>query len=334
MPIELKAAADDDGRRLDRILRKALRDLPLSAIHRLLRKGLVLVDGGIARADQKIRAGQTITLNADTAGLTGPAAGGAQTNDRCKPEIIFEGAGLLVLNKPAGLAVHGANSLEDQVLSYLGPKLPRSLSFRPGPLHRLDRPSSGIIVFSASLEGARWFSALMRNRLIKKFYLALVTGNIRDSELWEDELVRDRRLMKTFAEKPAGRLNREDGKTAITRITPLAGNGASTLLLAEIKTGRTHQIRAQAAFRGHPLLGDKKYGGGFPAGDKAFPKGILLLHAWRQEFPEEIPDELPEEIPDELPLETRFPRVLEAPLPEYFKTKIRELSGKDLSGLL
>jgi len=313
MPIHLTAAADDDGRRLDRILRKALGDTPLSAIHRQLRKGDVLVDGIKAAADYRIRQGQTITVNLSGLSIAGhsPAVKSLSGADL---EILYEGEGLLVLNKPAGLLVHGRKSLQELVLSYLKEKLPPSLSFRPGPLHRLDRPSSGIIVFSTSLEGARFFSEMMHGRKIKKCYLALVEGRIKKAETWHDELVRDSRRKKTLVMLPS-----EGGtKTALTTVTPILGNGFCTMILAEIETGRTHQIRAQAGSRGHPLLGDRKYGAS-PALETrisvAAPFGLVestfLLHAWRMEFPPPMP------------------RLIEAPLPEEFQKKILELFGVD-----
>ena len=310
MSITLTAAGDDDGRRLDRILRKALRDLPLSAIHRLLRKGTVLVDGKTASADTRIGTGQIITIPEYNHGVTRRKEEKSNQNsvklrgEKFElPEILYEGEGLLILNKPAGLAVHGRGSLEDMVLDYLKPKLPPSLSFRPGPLHRLDKPSSGAIVFSTNLRGARFFSALMRQRKIKKSYLALVEGVIKKDEVWQDELARDQDLKKTFTNDSKGRLREGETKTALTRVSPLAGNSAclqagSTLILAEIETGRTHQIRAQAAARGHPLLGDKKYGG------KPFPGGGgFLLHAWRMECNYWAP----------------VPCLIEAPLPDDFR---------------
>jgi 23S rRNA pseudouridine955/2504/2580 synthase len=294
--LSLTAAANDDGRRLDRILRKALPDLALSAIHRLLRKGSVLVDGQKAGGNCRVRAGQTITL--PPVQRSSPPV--EVSLKFTVPDIIFEGAGLLVLNKPAGLIVHDSfahsGSLESRVRSYLEPKTPPSLSFRSGPLHRLDKPSSGLIVFSANLEGAKSFSALLRERKIKKFYLVLVEGAIGESEIWREELIRDRELKKTFT---AGTGN---SKIAFTGVKPLAVHDRCTLILAEIETGRTHQIRAQAASHGHPLLGDKKYGGG---------PGGFFLHAWRMETPEGSP----------------FPRRFEAPLPERFRKRIKELFG-------
>jgi len=328
MPLNLTAAADDNGRRLDRILRKALRDLPLSAIHRLLRTGSVLVDGKTAPADFRVQCGQTITVKVSDDFTPEKAQKAQMASGLILPEIIlYEGEGLLILNKPEGITVHGRESLADWVLNYLKPKIPPSLSFRPGPLHRLDKPSSGIIVFSTSLEGARFFSAILRERKVVKRYLAIVEGVIKKGEVWTDELVRDHKRKKTFRAKTGNKIpgsadTTEQAKTALTRVSPLAYNQNCTLILAVIETGRTHQIRAQAAEHGHPLLGDKKYGSlgtkgqAFPASESSYDNNFLL-HAWRMEFPENTP----------------LPRSIEAPLSERFREKIRELfklSDKDL----
>jgi len=175
------------------------------------------------------------------------------------------GSGLLVLNKPAGVPVHGPGGLDIIVQKYLYKKIPASLSFRPGPLHRLDQPTSGILVFSTSLAGAHYFTALTREGRLVKGYLALVEGLLTKEEVWEDRLVRDSQRHKTLAANGA-----VDGKAALTRVRPLASAAGLTLVRAVIGTGRTHQIRAQAALHGHPLAGDRKYGGGFQ------PEGFLL----------------------------------------------------------
>ena len=353
MPIVLTAAPDDDGRRLDRILRKALRDLPLSAIHRLLRQGRVLVEGEAASAERHIRAGQTITVNDVTPELmrsgflprktpSSTAFHGCAEDDMpvSLPSgvILYEGEGIIILNKPAGIIVHGRGSLEDQVRSYLSPKTSPSLSFKSGPLHRLDKPSSGIIAFSTNLEGARCFSALMRGRKIKKSYLALIMGTIEKEEIWEDELYRDREEKKSYTKPlmagiktPAIAMTKK--KFARTRVKVLAGNSACSLILAEIETGRTHQIRVQAAARSHPLLGDSKYGGlslslvannfRYNAGgsvkngvNKDVSSGVkngggFYLHSWRMEFSGDTP----------------FPHIITAPVPDNFMGKIKELFG-------
>lgn len=308
MGIEMIAALDDDGRRLDRLLRKALPDLPLSMLHRLLRQGRVLVDGNPAAASARVTAGSTITVTEDLA-LDFKETGRVSIPPKrtyptpVSPYILWEGAGLLILNKPAGLAVHGPESLETLVRAYLAERLHPSLSFRPGPLHRLDKPTSGIIAFSTGLEGARYFSALMRERKIKKQYLALVDGNLEASAVWEDPLIRDRKIRKTFI----SRNDTENAHHAETLVFPLAASASYSLIRAEIHTGRTHQIRAHAAFHGHPLAGDKKYGG-------SFQRQGLFLHAYTLEFPENP--------------RTELPLRLQAPLPDAFRKNIRDLFGE------
>ena len=336
------AAPDDAGRRLDRLLRKALPSLPLSAIHRLLRKRRVLLDGKPADASVRVSEGTIITVMApdtisrpavpdtispptvpDTVSppavapaiISRPAVpatisrpAGPDTISRpavsdtiSRPEsvpareprqtsgtqppaqvaltpesILWQGNGLLLLNKPAGLPTHGDNSLETRVRAFLADKLRPSLSFKSGPLHRLDTPTSGVIVFSTSLEGARYFSALIREQRVRKRYIALLDGQIDKSARWEDALFRDRAAKKTLVVEVAG----PDTKLlrARTAVYPLALNAGCSLVIVEISTGKTHQIRAQAAFHGCPLLGDQKYGGSARAGG-------LLLHAYSLEFP-------------------------------------------------
>jgi 23S rRNA pseudouridine955/2504/2580 synthase len=311
MPLKIIAGADDSGRRLDRVLRKALRQTPLSAIHRMLRQGLVLVDGRKAGPDRRVLAGETITAPvAEYEGTSNKQlAPNGEKNSLDLPEILFEGSGLLILNKPSGLSVHGRESIDNMVRSYLVPKLHPSLACKPGPLPRLDRPSSGVLVFSTGLEGARRFSAMMREGKIKKQYLAIVEGYVEGAEVWEDELFRDTKIKKTFTGNSGGNNSTQaNGKTALTRIRALIGNKDYSLVLFEIETGRTHQIRAQAASRRHPLLGDKKYGGGLLSGG-------FLLHAWRLYLP------------------PPFPSMVEAPLPENFKNKIKVFFGTDIMQL-
>jgi 23S rRNA pseudouridine955/2504/2580 synthase len=265
--MELTTGENDKNRRLDRILRKALPDHPLPLIHRLLRQGQVFVDGKPAKAQERIDCGAKISIPS-----LKNAPKQAAAPSLPYPNIIWEGPGLIAVNKPAGLEVHGKNSLDAMVRSFLSDKITPSLSFKPGPLHRLDKPSSGIVVFSTSIEGARFFSSLMRERKVKKTYLAVVEGNVKNEEIWEDELVRDKEKKKTFV----ARKNCTEGKSAITKIKPLSADGNYSLITAEIATGRTHQIRAQASSHGHPLYGDKKYGG--------HGKDGLFLHAWKLEF--------------------------------------------------
>jgi 23S rRNA pseudouridine955/2504/2580 synthase len=237
-------------------------------------------------------------------------------------ERLREEDGLLILNKPAGITVHGPGSLDEQVRAYLAPRLPRSLSFTPGPLHRLDKPSSGVIVFSTNLEGARYFSALLRDRtigraVIRKTYLAVTDGTVETDEIWEDALFRDRGRKKTciVSQPDDGAATGAKARPALTRITPIASASGRSFIRAEIETGRTHQIRAQAAAHAFPLSGDAKYGGRPFSGGKSRPGGFFL-HSWILEFP----------------LRPEGPMVrVEAPLPEEFVRMIQEIFGPGMA---
>jgi len=334
----LTAGIDDAGRRLDRILRKALPDVPLSALHRLLRKGLVLVNGSPARGGDLVSMGSLIELPQDK--LKSVPSINHHKEDKTAAlrqlplQILWEGSGLLILNKPAGLAVHGSagspaerpnsvgeDTLNRRVQAYLYGKLPPSLSFKPGPLHRLDKPTSGIVVFGTSLEAARWFSALLAQGKICKRYLAILEGELTRGEVWEDTLVRDTSARKTTAaassSSPAANGGGgKGGRRAFTRVTPLACARKYTFARLEIETGRTHQIRSQASFHGHPLAGDRKYGGA--SFGKGARRGSFFLHAAELELPQ-----TPEEKPDL----KGVPRFISAPLPELFSKTARDLFG-------
>jgi 23S rRNA pseudouridine955/2504/2580 synthase len=353
----LIAGENDHGRRLDRILRKVLSDCPLPLIHRLLRKGLILVNGKPAAAQTRVLKGSKISIPRLSAGkivkksikidkpqISAPVTAQAAAPPKIPqqkletpqkrpdtplkkpekpikpvkperqntppalsvrfyhpPEILWQDSRLIAFNKPKGLAVHGQVSLDRMVQAFLINKLPPSLSFKPGPLHRLDKPSSGIVVFSASLEGANIFSDLMKEQKIKKTYIAIVEGSLEGKHFWTNYLVRDKEKKKTFVVEDEGEDRK--GKIAITMVKPLAVSHINdkpyTLIEAEIETGRTHQIRAQSGFYGHPLAGDRKYGG------SAFTGGFYL-HAWKLEF---------------------LDNKIEAPLPPEFQKLVTDVFG-------
>jgi 23S rRNA pseudouridine955/2504/2580 synthase len=303
MTIELKTGPNDSGRRLDRILRKSLPDYSLSLIHRLLRQGKARLNGKRATADERVSAGAVIHITVPDDALTVPAVRKQGSPALpALPEIVWRGQGIIVFNKPPGLASHGTASLDTGVKAWLEGKLPPSLSFQPGPLHRLDKPTSGIITFSETLEGARLFSRLLRERRIIKTYLAIVEGVITGKDAWQDTLARDTTARKTRVGEGTG------AKNAQTIVRALTDNGSFTLIEARLITGRTHQIRAQAAAHGHPLAGDVKYGG------RKLPgmAGGFFLHAWKMGFGEGAQG---------------FPPVITAPPPEAFEGCVSELFG-------
>lgn len=253
------AGKDDNNRRLDRVLRKMFPQAGLSQIFHLIRKGSIRINNKKVQPDTRICEGDEITVH----GLAAPALDRKKTKPQNKDNlskfsrlskmIIFENEHLLALNKPGGLLTHGTGSLDELVRDYWSLNSFPSLSFRPGPAHRLDRNTSGLILYSLSLSGARNLSLFFRQGTIDKYYLALMDGKLSKEEIWIDRIERNSSDKRSFASG--------SGKQAATVVRPLLKRKGKTLALCAITTGRTHQIRAQGMLHGHPLSGDIKYQG-------------------------------------------------------------------------
>lgn len=254
---------DDDGKRADRIFRIVLGKMPLSRIYKEIRSGFLRINGKKTREDAKVSAGDTVDVAQILMEFAKPQnhrrSDHTVNREAFKKRIVFEDEGILVINKKKGELVHSDGSskrftpLDQLVREYLEPQTSDSISFSPGPLHRLDRNTSGIIAFGKSAGGAREFSSALQNRQTRKCYIALLDGVLKETERWEDRLVRDE---KTNTSKVA-----KEGDLAITIASPFLVSRGRTLAQVEIKTGRTHQIRCQAGFHHHPLSGDSKYRG-------------------------------------------------------------------------
>ena len=270
---DFQTGKDDTGRRLDKVIRIFIPDLPLSNIYQAMRKGLIKVNGKKSKPEYRIADGDVLSV-ADVLLKNVPAANSDLTDmPKIENLIIFENDNLLVLNKPAGINVHKAKkdevSLTDVVEDYY--KRTRgntSVSFRPGSLHRLDKMTSGLVCFSMSLQGAKWFSEQMEAHKIKKTYRATVEGTVLKQQTWKDYILKEDESGSDFhtvkvidgssKEVPAG------AKECITTIIPFKAfekeGNTYTKCEFQIETGRQHQIRAQSAFHGHPLAGDTAYG--------------------------------------------------------------------------
>lgn len=262
------ATADEAGRRTDRVSRRILDDRGVrGSVFALLRKGLVRVNGQRMPPSHIIKAGDVICVASFLLDDARPPADkliheASGANLDAMATTLFRNEHLWVLSKKAGVCVQpdGVHVSLFDVLSRCSES--RSLSFRLGCLHRIDCGTSGIVVFSQSAQGARWFSSMLSEGLIQRSYLAVAQGILPQGE--------------TLLCQPIS------GKSALTRVRCLAVSTYScqqlSLVLAELETGRKHQIRIHLAQHGTPLLGDTRYGG-IPLPEKAGAAAQFFLHA-------------------------------------------------------
>ncbi|HOE08170.1 MAG TPA: RluA family pseudouridine synthase [Treponemataceae bacterium] len=258
--IEITAQKDDDGRRIDAVIRKAMPSMPLSLLYKNIRTGFIKLNGKKTQTNTRILNGDCICIAEVLY-----ASYKQESTERLPVQnadfiTLFKNEHMWIINKPAGITVQKAakDSISlDQIIK-ASSDLPMSLSFTPGPLHRLDRNTSGIVCFSQSLKGARWFTEQMKGGGIGKFYLGLAQGLLEHEEEWEDGIEKIEGKQKFHTVKIV------EG-SARTRAKPLSQgnlfNKDVTLIEYQIFGGKTHQIRAQSSFHGHPLIGDSAYGG-------------------------------------------------------------------------
>jgi 23S rRNA pseudouridine955/2504/2580 synthase len=275
---------NDDGRRLDRIIKKIMPDLPIGRMYRALRSREIRVNGARGKPDTRVASGDILEIarylgrvvDQSARAITGLTAGpssAAARPDALEGRILFQNEHILAINKLSGELTHGPGSLEDLVRAHAAASTATGVSFRPGPINRLDRNTSGLVLFAVSLHGAREGARAIQSGLLRKYYLAVLDGLLQAPDerpvIWNEPLDRDEESLRTDES--------EGGTDAETRVRVLASSPERdrTLVEAEIVTGRTHQIRAHASIHGHPVTGDRKYG------SRSTPP--YLLHAWRLE---------------------------------------------------
>lgn len=305
------AGPDDAGRRLDKILRVLLGDRALSEIYAALRKGRILVNGAKAGPELRVAEGDRIFIHASLSPAQKPATppgGTEQPSVGTEPSLardaelaelsdilVLATKDLLFVNKPRGeLSQDGegqSSGISRRVREALSARSSASLSFVPGALHRLDRNTTGILTFPRSAAGARAFSELVRERKLRKLYLALADGEAGPAAEWTDRIARDGGTKRSRVDP--------SGEEARASMRPLLSRGGQSLILVELHSGLTHQIRVQASSRGLPLSGDGKYGGS-PFG------GGYILHAAALLFPEPPFPDLPAAVAAPLPKEARL----------------------------
>jgi 23S rRNA pseudouridine955/2504/2580 synthase len=312
---------NEAGQRTDRFLRKYLSGAPLSAIYRIIRKDLK-VNGKRVREDTQLSAGDELTLYLSQEQLDAYAAKARRRAPAKKQfRVIYEDAQVLIVSKPAGLLVHGdqtekRNTLINQVCGYLQDKgeydPSRETTFTPSPANRIDRNTSGLVIFGKTAPALRELTRLIRMRDgIRKFYLAVAAGQITEEMVLTDRLMKDTVKNKVSAsDNPA-----LPGQAAQTHVRPVETGERFSLVEAELITGRTHQIRVHLAEAGHPLAGDPKYGD--PRVNEICKKKHItsqLLHAWRLQFSQM-----------DQPLQELSGKTIEAEPPKAFRQAAEEL---------
>lgn len=289
-----KLVVDEENIRLDSYIAKKYNKLSRTMIQKLIEEGNILVNENKKKLSYKVILNDEITINVPEAEETD-----------IKPEnipldIIYEDDDIIVINKPKGLVVHPANGNPDgtlvnaimaickESLSGIGGKI------RPGIVHRLDKDTSGILIVAKNDKAHINLSNQIKNREMKKIYIALVRGVVNENEATIDMPIgrstKDRKKMAV----------RKDGKEAITHFKVLKRFPKYTLLEVKIDTGRTHQIRVHMAEIGHPVVGDVVYSNG----KNDFGVVGQMLHAKSLDFKHPI---------------TGKQMHLEAELPKYFK---------------
>lgn len=291
-----EVVSDYEGQRLDNHLMTFLKGVPKSKLYQIIRKGELRVNGKRIKPDYRLQSGDKIRIPPlrRSSPIEKPLPSQAYLNSKVSLEknILFENKSLLVMNKPAGLAVHGGSKTPWGIIEAL--RVLRDDIHFLELVHRLDRDTSGVLLFAKKRSVLRALHRAIADRRLGKRYTALVVGR-----LAKPEITVNMPLDKNNYQggERVVRVSRE-GKLAVTRFKVLQRFSNATLVSACIETGRTHQIRVHAQYLGHPIVGDDKYGDA--DFNQSFRKlhGIerMWLHAAHMQLPGDLLDALYEEL--------------------------------------
>jgi len=295
----LEAGEESEGQRIDNFLLRTLKGVPKSHVYRVLRSGEVRVNSGRVKPDYRLKVGDRVRIPPVRISAKPPAARPAQF------PIVHEDETLLVIDKPAGVAVHGGSGVSFGVIESLRAARPQAKVLELA--HRLDRDTSGLLMIAKRRSALVELHRMLRDGEVDKVYLAVVKGVPQQQEFRQS-------LHKHVTAGGERRVSvQEDGKPAFTRIKIIRSTERLSLVEVTLLTGRTHQIRVHLAHAGHPVLGDDKYGD-FELNRALAKQGVkrLFLHAGRLSLAHPV---------------TRERLRLESPLPaeirSFIKDKIR-----------
>ena len=273
----VEVSQDRDGQRLDNFLMARLKGLPRSLIYRIIRTGQVRVNGGRAKPATRLESGDIVRIPPASVRANKPGDIPPSVVQLLNRSVCYEDHGLMVINKPAGMAVHGGSGLAWGVVDVVRKMRP---DMHVDLVHRLDRETSGCLLLALNGDTLRDLNTQIKKNLLEKRYLCLMDGKLKQEQLEVHEPIGQ-------YERSGQRFMRVDphGKPAHTSFRLLQNYPGCSFVEAQLHTGRTHQIRVHASHLGLALVGDKRYA---PTARQKFWKakgaGRMFLHAHQLSF--------------------------------------------------
>ena len=271
----IEVGAEHAGRRLDNFLLAYLKTVPKSRVYRIVRRGEVRVNKGRIKPDYRLQAGDRVRIPPLWIEATAPVSAPAgHLLARIERSVLHEDNSLLVLNKPAGIAVHSGSGVEHGVIEAMRALRPEAAFIEL--VHRLDRDTSGCLMLAKTRQVLLALHAMLRTGDIEKYYLGLVKGR------WQGGAQTVNAALRRNVLRSGERMVQvtEEGKLSESVFEPQRIFAEASLMRIGLHSGRTHQIRVHATHIGYPLAGDDKYGeADFNRSMRAFGVKRVFLHA-------------------------------------------------------
>lgn len=257
--MKIEIGPNEAGQRIDKFARKWLTNVPLSAIYKTIRKGDIKVNGKKVKEQYFISEGDIVESREAKAAVKEKFV-----RNHAELKITYEDENMVLVEKRPGILVHsdeknGEATLTDQVLTYLFDKgdydPEKEVTFKPAPCNRLDRNTSGVVIFGKKYEALKLINEMIRERDIQKYYVALIKGRIKDG-IYEAYISKseDSNISKVYNEPKV------DTKRISMEVKTIESCGTFSFIEIDLLTGRSHQLRAHLSFLGNPIVGDYKYG--------------------------------------------------------------------------